>query len=108
MDSSLKLVAVVIGAIALLVTGGGGVLWVVRKSVTAIVDQNKTLVDTYVTSSQNQVEATNANTEATRALAATLNQSIAINNERDRTMFKQLDRIERQHDRRHDDVMGGA
>lgn len=89
-----KVVLIVVGAICALIIGGGGVLWVVRAVVTGLIKQNKQLVDNTIDSIKAQTKATEANTAATQALSATLNQQIAVQNERDRSMFKSLDRIE--------------
>lgn len=56
--------------------------------------QGRTLVDAALENMTANTDAIRAASSATTALATTLNQAIAVQDERDRTMFKQLDRIE--------------
>ncbi len=79
-----KMVLVMIAALAALIVGGGGTLWVVRTSVNAIVKQNAELT-----------KSIGKNTEATTELTRSMNQYVAVQNERDKSLFRQLDRIER-------------
>ena len=92
MEEAWKGLLVAVGA---LVVGGGGVLWVVRVSVGAIIKQNEALVANMLEGIKGLTEATTINTEATRALANQIHQSFIVRDERDRTLFRQLDRIER-------------
>lgn len=72
----------------------GLLAWVLKRAFTAILGQNKTLVDEALANMKANTAAIEANTGATRKLSETLNQAIVVRDERDRTMFKQLDRIE--------------
>lgn len=68
--------------------------WGFKRMITALLGQNKQLVTEALLNMKANTDAIGANTEATRALVTTLNQAIAVRDERDKTMFKQLDRIE--------------
>lgn len=57
-------------------------------------EQGKQLVNAALKNMDANTEAIKANSAATAALAATLRESIVVRDERDRTIFKQLDRIE--------------
>ncbi|HKS16449.1 MAG TPA: hypothetical protein VJU16_04000 [Planctomycetota bacterium] len=94
MGETSKVALIVVGAICALIIGGGGILWVVKAVVSGLIRQNKQLVDNTIDSIKAQTIATNANTAATQALSASLHQQIAVGHERDKNMFKQLDRIE--------------
>lgn len=84
--------AVLIAAIAALLIGGGGILWVVRTSVSAIVKQNAELTDSI-----------GKNTAATHKLNDTMTRWVAVQDERDENRREQLNRIERAVNRRRGD-----
>lgn len=85
--------AVLIAAIAALLIGGGGILWVVRTSVSAIVKQNGELT-----------ESIGKNTAATTKLNDTMTRWVAVQDERDGNRREQLNRIERAVNRRRGDT----
>jgi len=76
-------------------TLGGLMVWLVKSLIRTLIAQNRTLVDNALENMRANTGAIEANTHATQALAGTLSQAIAVRDERDRAMFKQLDRIEK-------------
>jgi hypothetical protein len=74
------------GLITLL--GGGGIA-------AALIAAFKKLLNAALDNMKANTRAIDAHSEATRSLSKTLEQNIAIQNERDKSLFRQLDRIER-------------
>jgi hypothetical protein len=62
-------------------------VWVVKRVIPAILAQNKKMLE-------GGLEHMRANTEAVQAVTGTLQRFIAVRDERDVAIFKQLDRIE--------------
>lgn len=78
-----ELVAAVSACVAIIGSAMAGMIWVIKR-----------LVNAALANMAANTAAIEANTSATRSLSNTLTQAIAVRDERDKTMFKQLDRIE--------------
>ena len=93
----------IIAAVAALILGVGSalttVVWISKKLVGAMVAQNRGLIEGALENMKANTEAIKSNTEVTERLAITLDQTIAIRDERDKSVFRQLDRIERRIER---------
>ena len=70
-------------------------VWMAKRMVTSLIAQNKLLVTEALNNMRANTEAVNANTIATHEFSATLKQDRAVREERDKSLFRQLDRIER-------------
>lgn len=85
-----------------LVAGGvisvalGALVWIVKRMVVSLIFQNKLLVEEALVNMRANTAAVGANTAATNELAQDMRTERSVREERDRTLFKQLDRIEDQ------------
>jgi hypothetical protein len=89
-------------------TAGGiiaGVLmllgWGFKRMVTATIAQNRELVTSALLNMKANTVAIETNTTATRELAQSIKEDRIVREERDKTLFKQLDKIENKIERRH-------
>ena len=76
----------------------GAVTWIARKATTAALVQNKRWVDGALDNFAMNTEAIKANTNATndlsRAITDAAQEAKIVRDERDKSLFKQLDRME--------------
>jgi hypothetical protein len=73
----------------------GALVWFAKRMASSMIAQNKMLVTEALVNMKANTAAVSANTDATRELAHSLKEDRAVREERDKGMFKQLDRIER-------------
>lgn len=85
------------GAVAIILVGL--LVWVVKKVIPAIISQNREVVTEALNNMKANTSAIEANTRATDTLARNLDKAAVIRDERDRSLFKQLDRIEKNSER---------
>lgn len=70
--------------------------WGFKRVVNSLIGQNRQLVTEALTNMKANTAAIEANTSATRELAGSLKEDRIIRDEREKSLFKQLDRIETQ------------
>ena len=74
----------------------GILVWLAKRVVGSLISQNKLLVTEALENMKANTQAVHANTQATNELVINMREDRAVRSERDRSLFKQLDRIEEQ------------
>lgn len=81
-------------------TAGGLITWVVKSSVSSMVKQSRMFMESALENMRANTAAIKAQSETLASLRQRIDMETRIRDERDRAMFKQLDRVEEKVGRR--------
>jgi hypothetical protein len=100
-----QIVALVVIAVLALFGGGGVLVWLVKRSTAATLSQSRAfadnmreqggkLLDSALDNMKANTKAIEANTKATEALVRNMEHAMIVRDERDKSLFKTLERVE--------------
>lgn len=77
------------------VLGGGIIGWIIKKTVGSVIKQNEQLINAALKNMEANTNAISVNTDSIRQLAHQYAEDIKIRHERDKSLFRILEAIER-------------